>query len=416
MRRHQLPFLLLLLIACGEACAQATLHVPADYATIQQAIDNAADGDTVLVGPGTYYEQIVFGTHQISVESSDGRDVTTIDATFLGPVVTFSSASTRQTKLKGFTITRGKGSYGGIKIYQGSPTIEGNTVTNNLGEGAGNGVSAEFSSALIIDNYITNNANDTEYNGGGGGGGIYVGGSQCADASCGVEIRGNVIDGNSVDRFTSGGGIDVNSGGYVKIFDNIIRNNTAPTEGGGISMVNSTQAQIEDNLFVDNQAPSGANVYWLTPAGDRGAFLINNTIVGGDVYADGFDTSSRIINNVISFPGGTAIYCGNFTTTTPIVMNNDAYTNGGTSYGGLCAGFDGTGGNISDQPIFRGANDYRLAAGSPGIDAGANPFATETTDILGNPRIVDGNGDGVATIDMGAYEFDDIFGDGFEGD
>ena len=53
---------------------------------------------------------------------------------------------------------------------------------------------------------------------------------------------------------------------------------------------------------------------------------------------------------------------------------------------------------------------------SPGIDAGLNNFTTQTTDILGNTRIIDGNGDGVATIDMGAYEYlpDEIFEDGFE--
>src|SRR5207245_1995768 len=50
--------------------------------------------------------------------------------------------------------------------------------------------------------------------------------------------------------------------------------------------------------------------------------------------------------------------------------------------------------------------DFRLAATSPGIDAGTNPTdpLASTLDLSGQPRIADGNGDGIAIVDMGAYE------------
>jgi hypothetical protein len=48
---------------------------------------------------------------------------------------------------------------------------------------------------------------------------------------------------------------------------------------------------------------------------------------------------------------------------------------------------------------------YRPAPGSPIIDSGSNAYSTSKTDLAGNPRIVDGNADGVATIDIGPYEF-----------
>jgi hypothetical protein len=66
--------------------------------------------------------------------------------------------------------------------------------------------------------------------------------------------------------------------------------------------------------------------------------------------------------------------------------------------------------NSSTSPGFVNAagGDFSLAAGSPLIDAGtpgALPADQPTTDLAGNPRIVDGNGDGSAQGDIGAYEF-----------
>ena len=72
-------------------------------------------------------------------------------------------------------------------------------------------------------------------------------------------------------------------------------------------------------------------------------------------------------------------------------------------------------GNIDADPLFVDPisadeapttdGDYRLSEGSPAIDAGTNDAVTVDTDLDGNPRIVDGTGDGNAIVDIGAYEF-----------
>lgn len=68
----------------GGGCV---INVPADQPTIQAAIDAAVDGCEVVVAPGTYNEAIDFIGKAINLHSSDGPDVTTIDASGLNTSV-----------------------------------------------------------------------------------------------------------------------------------------------------------------------------------------------------------------------------------------------------------------------------------------------------------------------------------------
>ena len=78
------------------------------------------------------------------------------------------------------------------------------------------------------------------------------------------------------------------------------------------------------------------------------------------------------------------------------------------AYGGICADKTGTDGNISADPLFTDPTqgDYHLQQGSPSIDAGDNLTPNlPDTDIDGDPRILDGDGNGTAIVDMGVDEF-----------
>lgn len=77
------------------------------YCSIQAAIDNATDGDEVVVAAGTYLEPIDFLADDITVRSADGPEVTTIDGQGSAVVVRHGGNLGPGAILEGFTLTGG---------------------------------------------------------------------------------------------------------------------------------------------------------------------------------------------------------------------------------------------------------------------------------------------------------------------
>ena len=388
----------------------ATINVPADQPTIQAAINIASNGDTVLVAPGTYYENINFMGKAITVTSSGGPSVTTINGNAAGSVVTFNSNEGTNSLLSGFTITNGIGSNnangGGISISLASPTIKGNVITmNSAGGGEAGGIYASDSSALIQNNVISKNQAAGRYSGG-----------VLMEGSGSVQLIGNQISSNVGNE---GGGVGVNPGVTPTIENNTISGNTAPTiingpvpAGGGIFIYG--YALVVQNLITGNSANYGGGVYiegfstnYTTPV------LVNNTIANnnwGAVYVyenpSGYGQSQLINNLIVASPGQPALICdggdgGLQDGVPPSVQSSDAFSSSGNGFVGNCAGMEGTNGNISADPLFLDpAANFHVQSGSPVIDAGVNAAPNlPTTDLDGNPRIVNG------VVDMGAFEF-----------
>ena len=111
------------------------------YCSIQTAIDNAVDTDEIVVAPGTYFETIDFLGKAITLRSSGGPDVTTIDAGGfggLGTVVTCESGEGANTVLEGLTITGGLDFGGGGMNNDGtSPTVIGCIFSYNIAVNGG---------------------------------------------------------------------------------------------------------------------------------------------------------------------------------------------------------------------------------------------------------------------------------------
>ena len=124
------------------------LYVPDDYGTIQEAIDAAQDGDSILVHPGTYTENIHYSDKNIVIGSlfmMTGDDAyvdsTIIDGDGGNIVVNMRDNLTSEAVLTGFTITNGSASYGaGIYINASSPVLDHLIITGNNADRWGAGI------------------------------------------------------------------------------------------------------------------------------------------------------------------------------------------------------------------------------------------------------------------------------------
>lgn len=324
MRRTVLASLLLSWAAAPLHAA--VLNVPVPYTTIQGAIDAAAgSGDTVLVAPGIYAENIDFKGKAVAVQSSGGAALTVIDGGQLGPVVTFASGEGAAAVLDGFTVTNGlAGCGGGVYCYQASPTLRANVITGNVATADGGGVYCFQAAPLIDGNEISgNHAN-------------WGGGIGCFDNSS-PQIRDNLIKSNaSVDL---GAGIALYISSHPAITGNTIESNSGGS-GGGIGCAASSMPDVRDNLVADNTALyNGGGLYstdYANPTIAGNTFRKNNAInhTGGGVHAG---TAATITGN--TFEENDAVRGGGVAVTGPfahviegnLFLKNTAWDGGGLS-------------------------------------------------------------------------------------
>ncbi len=138
------------------------------FSTIQEAIEQAGDGDTVLVAPGLHLERIDFHGKGITVRSMAGAAQTILDGEGEGSVVSMRAQEPSTAVLEGFTLQNGwgtEGHGGGIFVENADPIIRHNIIVNNSARIAG-GVYMRHGYATVTNNIIAfNHADD-------GGGGV----------------------------------------------------------------------------------------------------------------------------------------------------------------------------------------------------------------------------------------------------
>ena len=152
----------------------ATINLEAG-GSIQSVINDANNGDKIIVSSGTYNELIDFSGKNISIECVKDDSFCILDGDTdgdgvgNGSVVTFSSQESSSAVLNGFTIQNGFASYGGgIYIYDNSnPTLINLTIKSNEAYGGG-GVYISTDSSPTLSSLIVS-GNNAEY-----GGGVYI--------------------------------------------------------------------------------------------------------------------------------------------------------------------------------------------------------------------------------------------------
>ena len=389
--------LLLLLSAANVGQAQTTWYIDEDctppgtgseltpFCTIQDGVNAASDGDTVLVYPGTYTgdgnrDISLFGK-MITLRSTDGASATILDIqgspSSIHRGFFLIHGETKDTVIEGLTVMNGYliGDTGGIGtgtpggggaaifIRDSSPTIRRCILTNNISEATANPFIADgLGGGIYVDggsNAVIEHCTISDNHSGNRGGGMYIGFEDSTLFICNCLVAGNSTAGNF-----PGGGIH-NTFGRTTITNTTIIDNYSASSGGGVKNEGS-------ETFLNNC------ILWG-----------NEAAVGSQVFNDGFAIltieHSGVQAGLAGVEGGGQVVWGT--------------------------------GMIDADPLFVDPDngDFRLSGGSPCIDAGDN-FALPPnvlTDLDGFARLADdpattdtGNSDGsVGVVDMGAYEF-----------
>ena len=431
---------------------------PTAATNIQDAIDAATeDNALVLVSNGVYstgsrvYNDVYsYSTFNLANRVVIDRPITVMSVigepqpVILGavdPDFTFGPGAVRCAVvanggvLHGFILSGGS-TAGGEAVYwqdkcggglfaDASGNVEACTIAGNQAYDSGGGV---VSAGMLSNCQLINNAAPS----GGGAFGFDFDQNNCAGAIENCDVSGNYANG-------SGGGVY----GFLAVHGCSVVGNVAGDGGGGASYVGLMDACV----LGGNQANSGGGAFECNLS--QCTVSCNSaTNYGGGVYSygDSMLVDCRVVSNSASYAGGVSyatlyscLVVGNLalsegggvydaTLYNCTVANNEAGDAGGGAssaivlnsilWGNLAptdANFseteianscttplpDAGAGNIAADPLFvnpvRG--NYRLGAGSPCVNAGANEYADRSAvDLDGNPRIVGG------VVDMGAYE------------
>ena len=186
--------------------------------------------------------------------------------------------------------------------------------------------------------------------------------------------------------------------------------------GGGMYNFYGSPAVI-NCVFSGNSAYHGGGMhnYNANPTVTNCTFTGNSATTNGGGMCNYVSSSPTVTNCTFTLnsAGGNGAGISNEFLSNPTMVNcivwdnspDNIYGPATISYSAIEGGWPGVG-NIDADPLFI-AGSLCLSADSPCIDAGTNSPAggLPATDLDGNPRCIDGNGDGVADVDMGAYEY-----------
>ena len=331
--------------------AQATvIEIPGEYQTIQMGIDSSSDGDTVLVWPDTYVENINFNNHQVVLGSlflitGDTSYITStvLDGDSANSVIRNNNWYDSLSEITGFTITNGNATYGGGGIVF-------------------------HSSGKITNNIIRGNRASR-------GGGIYIEGD--------ALIENNIITENQVT--VAGAGIITYSGACV-IRDNQIINNVSTHYGGGVHFEDSQIITLENNIIAYNYAENnGGGVLFYADV--AGGVMVNNLIVGNTCVQNSglgmYGGTYNFTNNTIADNSHSSIGVHVFDFCEVTLINNIFWNNADTeiviepntsvtiTYCDIQGGMAGEG-NINSDPFFcePESGNYQLAENSPCVGTG----------------------------------------------
>ena len=415
----------------------AIINVAPDKMTIQEGIDLAETGDTVLVADGIYRGagnvNIDFKGKKITVKSENGPEATVIDCESTPNTrgFIFQNEETHDSVLDGFTIKNGIHELGGgVYCDAASPmvmncTISWNTaVAANFHAQGGGGIYCFNSDAIILKCTITNNTAESTF-----GGGVFFDGEWMRNdvilkettaepslLNCTISDNNgdgvfcfNVVNPRIQDckiSQNSGSGIDYNFllRAQHPVINCLIEQNT----DGGVVCSDSSVLNIKDSVIKQNIRRTGGGIYCSPESVIEvsNCIIVENiaTVSGGGIAVISTRGHANITNctisrNTANERGGgvyTSIETSHFTISNSIVWGNNSNGTHAEFFAGgekitisSCDIRDGLAGirrnpdgewfkyedNIDKDPLFVNPDrgDYRLRRNSPAKNMGADP-------------------------------------------
>ncbi len=238
-----------------------TIRVPIDHATIQSAIDAAANGDTIEVLPGTYTGPGNVGLDlagkSIVLRSASGPQVTTIDAEGTSPVIILDDGETLATVIEGLTlrggatpVAAGSADGAGVVCHGGAATLRGCIVRDNVATGLGGGIYVRDGALVIEDCVIAGNSGQ-------------VAGIAALDSD--LLVTDTVLSGNAG---TLVGGLGAWGTGRIDLLGCTVTANTGSDAGsvGGLALVGGIDASVERTIVWDDCGDLADDVWVETDA------------------------------------------------------------------------------------------------------------------------------------------------------
>ncbi len=242
-----------------------TINIPDDYTTIQAGLNAADSTDTVLVQPGTYYENIFWPeTNGIKLISAGDSSNTIIDGGGISSVLYINPNTALidvTTLISGFTIRNGGGvtSGGGIFVSGASPTIENLIIENNHANQLGGAINMQYEANLIVRSSIIRNNSSGDQ---GGAFRVYQSSPHLID----LEITNNSA--------RDGGGLYLVECVDPVLEDLLIFNNEATQGGGGVYFMSNSNISFINSTVLHNSAIwGGGGIYLYAQGGTLGENL-----------------------------------------------------------------------------------------------------------------------------------------------
>ena len=406
--------LALIIFPLSISLAQTTRNVPSQYSTIQTALNAAQSGDTVLVQPGTYNENIFWpNVNGIKLIASGDTGNTIIDGQGLSSVIYINPNNAlidSNTKIIGFKISNGGNVDfgGGIFIHRASLTIKNVLITENACRRGGAGIYLWEDTAKIINCNISNNKLAF--------GGIYsdAGGAgiKCLNSNASiinVDIHHNVSESNgggiNISGFGSllnlkntniysnfsgdGGGICLSGHTFHKNeFSNVVIFNNFSRNGGGVFLINCSDT-VSHLRIVNNSAKTGGGVFnYANSSIFKNCEIIQNitTESGSAFYI--VDCSPSLISVTIANNFGGGIYIGYGTVS---VQNSNIIENGK----GLINNINSNITNATNNFWGHSTGPYHSIQNPSGLGDSVNTFVNVTSwftspDITAPPTPING--------------------------